>query len=175
MIEIAAPQKIDGARILIVDGDPGVRALLLSILRRLGYLPEAVGSVGAALDHVRDSAPDVVLLGMQLPGRDGHDLLEWIRTDGRKRLLPVIMLEDAPPDDDRPRALAAGVSAYVSKPFEAEVLDLQLRSLLRLKHLTDELEDGGRVLVAIARTLEAKDSQTAGHSEREMVESAGDE
>jgi putative two-component system response regulator len=127
---------------------------------------EACASAEDAHQALRDSTPDAVLLDVHLPGASGHSFLKELRANPLHSLLPVVMLTGSASRQDRLLAAAEGVSVYLVKPFDAEELSWRLSNLLRHKRVVDSLEDGGRVLVTLARTLEARDRYTAGHSER---------
>jgi putative two-component system response regulator len=155
-----------GGRLLVVDDDEQIRRLLTQLLRPLGYTVETVSSAEEALDKIRENPPDLVLLDVQLPGRSGHDVLEAIRDDARTRLLPVVMLTGAATSDEKLKAIRAGVTDFMPKPFSAEELQVRVRSLIQLKSFADSLEDAERVIVALAKAIDARDPYTAGHSER---------
>jgi len=108
--------------ILLVEDDPGDAGLVQVALRR--------STRPCRLRHVRDAAaaiealsgneplPDLVLLDLSLPGRDGHELLRTIRTDPRLSLLPVVIVSTSGAEEEVRRAYAAGANAFVVKPME---------------------------------------------------------
>ena len=157
---------LDGARVLVVEDDASVRALVVHMLGAQGCHVQACASAEAAHEALRDRIPDAVLLDVHLPGASGHTFLKELRANPLHALLPVVMLTGSASRQDRLLAAAEGVSVYLVKPFDAEELSWRLSNLLRHKRVVDSLEDGGRVLVTLARTLEARDRHTAGHSER---------
>ena len=87
---MTAPDR--APRIVVVDDSEAVRKLLLRLLEPAGYAVEEFATGGAALERIRADAPDLVLLDMQLPDIDGHEVLQAIRAEPATRLLPVIML-----------------------------------------------------------------------------------
>ncbi|MEY4070198.1 MAG: hypothetical protein RL721_812, partial [Candidatus Eisenbacteria bacterium] len=101
------------------------------------------------------------------------DLLADVRRDPRHEMLPVVMVTGAVGLVTRRLAAAAGVSAFLPKPFDAEELVLCLTSLLNQKRIVDGLEQAGRVLVSLARTIEARDPYTAGHGQRVALIAGG--
>ena len=103
---------------------------------------------------------------MQLPGRSGHELLAEIRADPRTRLIPVMMITGAATHETKLRAIEAGVTDFIAKPFSAEELVARARALLELKFVTDALEDAEQVIILLARTIDARDRYTYGHSAR---------
>jgi putative two-component system response regulator len=166
MKQIGADGPPTGGRLLIVDDDEQIRRLLTLLLKPLGYVVDTVASAEEALERLREDPPDLVLLDVQLPGRSGHDVLEAIRDEPRTRLLPVVMLTGAATSEEKLKAIRAGVTDFMPKPFSAEELQVRVRSLIQLKSFADSLEDAERVIVALAKAIDARDPYTAGHSER---------
>jgi len=152
--------------VLVVDDDEHIRNLIVRLLRPMGYLLEEAASAEEAHEKLQASPPDVVLLDMQLPGRSGHELLAEIRADPRSRLIPVVMITGAATHETKLKAIEAGVTDFIAKPFSAEELTARVRALLELKFLTDALEDAEQVIVSLARTIDARDRYTYGHSAR---------
>lgn len=152
--------------LLVVDDDEQIRRLLAFLLEPLGHTVIEAGSVEEAQELLRERTPDLILLDVQLPGRSGNDLLAEIRADERMRLLPVVMLTGAPNREARLKAIHAGVTDFIAKPFSSEELLARVRALLQLKFATDALEKAEHVIVALARTIDARDAYTSSHSER---------
>lgn len=154
------------AAILVVDDEEPVRRLLFSVLGPAGYRLFEAGSAEEAEAMLSGVAPDVVVLDVNLPGRSGHDFLRRLRSDPAARLLPVVMLTGTPTVMDRLSAIDEGVTDFLSKPFSPDELLARVRSLVRTKRYTDALEDAENVIVALARTVDARDPSTQRHSER---------
>ena len=153
-------------RILIVDDEVSVRGLLKRMLEPAGYAVEEFGAAETALHKIRTDPPDLVFLDLNLPDRNGHEVLEEIRAEPATRLLPVIMLTGLATTAEKIRAHREGVTDFVAKPFSPEELLPRVRSLVMLKQFADEHEHAERVILTLAKTIDARDPYTAGHSGR---------
>ncbi len=135
-------------RVLIVDDDPILGRVLSRYLQRHGLETEWVGDGPAAVAAADRQRPDLVLLDVMLPGRDGHDVCRDLRT---RWDLPVLMLTALGDEDARVAGLEAGADDYVCKPFSPRELVLRIRSLLRRTRggqafLPELLQDGDLAL-----------------------------
>lgn len=153
-------------RVLVVDDDPQVRYLLRYLLAQEGYEVDESATGDEALDRLEAHAPDVVLLDLHLSGRHSHDVIEMLRNDPRTRFVPVVLISGGAGRKEKLDAIAAGVTDFLSKPFDGEELLARIRALVRLKRFTDVFEESREVIVALAGTIDARDPYTAGHSER---------
>jgi len=116
-------------RILAIDDDPSVTSLLKRGLAYEGYMVDVAGTGTAGLALAREHAPDLVVLDIMMPGMNGLEVLQRLRTvDAR---LPVIMLTARDAPADQVQGLEAGADDYVVKPFTFEVLLARVRALLR--------------------------------------------
>ncbi len=164
---MSAPEKTFGrGSVLVIDDDEQIRRLIVRLLGPLGIALEEAASAEEGLDKLRGAPPDLVLLDMQLPGRSGHEVLAEIRSDPRTRLVPVVMITGAGTHELKLKAIEAGVTDFIAKPFSPEELAARVRALLELKLVTDALEDAEQVIIALARTIDARDRYTYGHSAR---------
>jgi uncharacterized domain HDIG len=107
-----------------------------------------------------------VLLDLMLPDASGNDILAQIRENSSTRLLPVVMMTGHGTRDDRLRAQRTGVTDFLAKPVAADELLPRVKSLVLLKHFADEHEHAEQVILMLAKTIDARDSYTAGHSGR---------
>jgi putative two-component system response regulator len=101
-----------------------------------------------------------------MPDIDGVEICRQIKNDPVTHLTPVIHLTGMTTRERRLEALMAGSDEFVGKPFDVEELLIRVRSLLRTKHLTDHLVSIEAVVVALARTVEARDNYTEKHLRR---------
>ncbi len=116
------------AKILVVDDEPMVREVLSQYLVSDGFDVVEAGDGDAAVASVTGDQPDLVLLDLMLPKRNGLDVLSFIRSTSS---LPVILLTARGEESDRVRGLEAGADDYVVKPFSAREVVARVRSVLR--------------------------------------------
>ena len=115
-------------RVLVVDDEPMLRNLLSRLLRMEGYDVLEAADGAAALDVVASEAPDLVLLDVMMPVRDGIDVLGDVRKISE---VPVILVSALSGEADRVLGLKAGADDYVVKPFSAAELSARIESVLR--------------------------------------------
>jgi putative two-component system response regulator len=153
-------------RIFVVDDDREIRNVLRALLEPAGYEVVEFAFATTAIEALRDGSPDLVLLDLDLPDRSGHEVLEDIRSDPSTRLIPVVMLTGQATRERKMRAIREGVTDFITKPFSPEELLPRIRSLVMLKQFSDEHEHAERVILTLAKTIDARDPYTAGHSGR---------
>lgn len=155
------------ATILVADDSDASRMVLTTMLSIEHYRVLEAADGHAAL-HALEScqAIDLALLDVVMPGMDGLSICRFIKSDPEMRLIPVVLVTGLSATEDRIRGIEAGADDFLSKPFIKEELLARVRSLLRLKQYTDELEKSETVLFALARSIEAKDPHTEFHCER---------
>jgi putative two-component system response regulator len=154
-------------KILVVEDDVRQRTVLMRFLTREGYKPFPAGTGEDALRLVQELRPDLVLLDVMLPGElDGFGVCRRIKENEVTALIPVTILTALDSDDDRHRGIEAGADDFLTKPFEYGLLRARLRTQLRIKRLTDQLERAETVIFSMARWVEVKDPYTEGHLRR---------
>jgi len=153
-------------RILIVDDEFAARTALTALLRREGYEVRETSDGAAALAESADFRPDLILLDIVMPGMSGFDVCRRIKAAPETRLTPIILITGLSATADRINGINAGADDLLSKPIDFNELLARTRSLLRLKHFTDELENAESVLFSLAYSIEARDPYTLGHCER---------
>lgn len=119
---------MDAGRILIVDDEVPIRRLLRTTLTAQRFDVVEAGNAAAALTQLQQDPPDLVLLDLGLPDRDGLDLLRDIRALSQ---VPVIVLSSRDQESGKVQALDGGADDYVTKPFGAEELMARIRAALR--------------------------------------------
>ena len=153
-----APAETQGrrARVLVADGNADMRNYLSRLLGR-SYEVQAVDGGEAALAAALNTAFDLLVLDVMLPGRDGIELLRDLRATQRTQLIPVIMLSARTEEDAALEGLAAGADDYLVKPFSGKALLARVRSSLALaklrKESADKLAEANRELEAFSYSV----------------------
>ncbi|GAA2636887.1 response regulator transcription factor [Paractinoplanes durhamensis] len=117
------------ARVLVVDDEPNISALLSATLRLVEFDVRVVDSGHRALVAVEEFEPDLVVLDVMLPDLDGFDVAKRLRATGSR--VPVLFLTARDAVEDRISGLSAGADDYVTKPFSLEEVVLRIRAILR--------------------------------------------
>lgn len=144
------------ARILVVDDTPNNVKLLADLLAARGYDVVTATDGHEALERVRDSAPDLVLLDVMMPRMNGYDACRAIRADPATGILPVVMVTALDPAGERIKGIEAGADDFLTKPINAQELLARVKSLLRVQSLFQEVERQKRELAGWNSTLEAR-------------------
>jgi putative two-component system response regulator len=153
-------------KVLIVDDyEPNLSGLRL-LLECVGYDVLSASSGQDALNVVQQERPDVVLLDVIMPGLSGLDVCAALKQNAATCLTPVVLISAAQLRDTRVAGLDAGADDFLNKPVDPEELYARVRSLIRLKRVTDELETAETLFIALGRIIEARDPYTEGHCER---------
>ena len=160
------PTRRRPQRILVVDDNPDNIILTRELLNARGYevITATTGEAGIAAVHAQH--PDLILLDVVLPGRSGYEICHELKEDPDTRLIPIVMITGLTDREDRIRGIEAGADEFLNKPIFPEELFARVRSLLKIKDFTDELERVETVLFTLARGVEARDPYTEGHCER---------
>lgn len=116
------------SRILIVDDEPSVCELCTLYLRKEQFETEAVHHGNAVAEALHRFRPDLLILDIMLPGKDGWQICREVRRESR---LPIIMLTARDDDEDRIRGLELGADDYLAKPFNPRELVARVRAVLR--------------------------------------------
>jgi two-component system alkaline phosphatase synthesis response regulator PhoP len=118
-------------RILVVDDDREIVRLVRAYLEQSGYEVLVAYDGETALHMLRREHPDLVLLDLMLPGRDGHDVTRIVRGDAGLAAMPIIMLTARVEDHDKIVGLELGADDYVTKPFNPGEVVARVRAVLR--------------------------------------------
>jgi putative two-component system response regulator len=162
---LQANQPITGT-ILVADDQSSNRELLEELLTTQGFKVIAVPDGAAALEELTRVQADLVLLDVIMPCMNGFEACEKIKSNPDTYLIPVIMITALSDKHDRLEGIRVGADDFLSRPVDRTELLARVRSLLKLKQRTDELERAESVLFTLARSIEGKDPYTHGHCER---------
>jgi putative two-component system response regulator len=154
------------SRILVVDDNPVSRQFLEDELTDEGYLVSSAEDGEDALQKVTAESPDLILLDVIMPRLDGFETCRRLKSDSRTILIPVVMVTALTATHERIKGIEAGADDFLSKPYNRLELLTRVRSLLKLKRHTDELENAETVLFTLALSVEAKDPYTNDHCDR---------
>ncbi len=119
------------SKILVVDDDHNAADLFVTILRHYGHQVTSALSGKAALDHLEDAKPNLVILDMMMPNMNGLEVLQQIRADARTADIQVVIFSALDDDEWRDRAVAAGADDYwIKGSFDCGGLEEKVRSCL---------------------------------------------
>jgi len=155
-----------GGTVLVVDDEETNRGLLVRLLTAEGYRVHTAVDGESGLSAIETCLPDVILLDVQMPGIDGFEVCRRVKRAAATRLTPVVMITGLDAREHRIAAIDAGADDFLTKPFDSEELRARVRSLVRLKRYTDDLESAEAVILSLALTVEARDPYTDGHCHR---------
>lgn len=161
---VSEPGRYGKLRILVIDDEPVNTALFEAILADYGYTRvKAINDSRVALQTCRTFKPDLILLDLMMPHVDGITVLEALRSEPDGVYIPVIVLTADETEDTKLRALEAGATDFMLKPFELAEALLRIENLLALRQRHVQLdiqraalEDSLRV-----RTLELREAQSS--------------
>jgi two-component system phosphate regulon response regulator PhoB len=118
-------------RILVVDDEPDITALVAYHLARAGYRVSTATTGPDALRAAREERPDIVVLDLMLPGVSGYEVLRELRQRAETRDVGVILLTSRREETDRIKGFSLGADDYLTKPFSPQELTLRVAALLR--------------------------------------------
>lgn len=118
-------------KILIVEDEPDIAELVSFNLQRAGFSTLTAHDGIAGLERAWSEEPDLIILDLMLPGKDGFAVFKELRKDSRTSKTPVIMLTARAQTEDRIKGLEAGADDYLTKPFSPKELLLRTQSVLR--------------------------------------------
>lgn len=152
-------------RILVVDDDKDIVRLVRAYLEKAGYDVFSAYDGETAIHTLRREKPDLLVLDLMLPDRDGWDITRLIRTDPQLLATPIIMLTARVEDTDKIIGLEIGADDYITKPFNPREVVARVRALLRRSQLesgaaAQVLQVGG-LLLDIGRRELSVDGQAA--------------
>jgi two-component system, OmpR family, phosphate regulon response regulator PhoB len=120
-----------GQRVLVVDDEPDIVALVAYHLAKAGYRVTTAATGPEAIEAARRERPALVVLDLMLPGLSGYDVLEQLRAGESTHAVAVLMLTARREEPDRIRGLSLGADDYLTKPFSPQELVLRVGAILR--------------------------------------------
>jgi two-component system, OmpR family, phosphate regulon response regulator PhoB len=118
-------------RVLVVDDEPDIVALVAYHLAKVGYRVTTAATGADALAMARQDRPALMVLDLMLPGMSGYEVLEQLRADDSTRGIAVLMLTARREEQDRITGLSLGADDYLTKPFSPQELVLRVQAILR--------------------------------------------
>lgn len=139
---INVPEDLRGMHVVVIDDEPANRLLLQRFLEDSGFTDVTlIGDSGEVIGILKQRDPDLIVLDLHMPGRDGFSLLEEIRTKFTKwSQVPVLVFTADVTREARQRALELGANDFLTKPGDAIEIVLRVRNFLRTRNLYRELE-----------------------------------
>ena len=119
------------ANILVVEDEPAIQELLALNITQAGHNAMRALSVEIAMDLMRETIPDLILLDWMLPGMNGLEFARKLKSDSLTKSIPIIMLTARGDEYDKVRGLEVGADDYVTKPFSPRELNARIKAVLR--------------------------------------------
>lgn len=143
----SAPTSRSAPRVLVVEDEPDIAALIAYQLTREGFRVETASTGSDALTAVNREVPDIVVLDRMLPGMSGDQVLQSLKNEAATRTVPVLVLTAKREQEHRIRGLELGADDYLTKPFSPRELVLRVQAILR-RMREPAVGPGGRILQA---------------------------
>ncbi|MFW6049343.1 MAG: response regulator transcription factor [Candidatus Bipolaricaulota bacterium] len=118
-------------RVLVVDDEEEIRDLMCRLLESADYVPMTAKNGVEGLEVAREVEPDLMMLDVKMPEKDGWKVLEEIRLDPKLSDLPVIMLTALDSSDEVVKGFNLGADDYLTKPFEYQVVKARIHAVIR--------------------------------------------
>jgi putative two-component system response regulator len=153
-------------KVLVVDDVSANVELLKALLTREGYTVVTASDGQQALEIVAREHPDLVLMDVLMPKLSGYEVCERIKQNKATRLTPIVLITALLESGHKIQGINAGADDFLTKPVNAHELRARVRSLVRLKRYTDDLESAESIILSLALVIEARDAYTDGHCQR---------
>ena len=154
------------AKVLVVDdyapNAMGMRDLLVAS----GHTVRMAHNGADALQCASEEPPDLIVLDVVMPGMNGVEVCRELKSRNDTRLTPVVLVTGSQDHAYRLDGLDAGADDFINKPLDVQEFRTRVKSLLRMKRLTDELESTEAIVTMLGQIVEARDPYTEGHCER---------
>ena len=166
MTSAQADARRSTTRVLVVDDEPAVAEVLRRLLVKEGYSVDVRNDGQEALNAMSEVRPHLVLCDVNMPGITGIEVCRRLKQDSTYRLTPVVMVTGQAQREARLEGLEAGADDFLAKPVDPQELLIRVRSLVRIKRYTDDLDSAASIIIAMALLIEARDGNTEGHCHR---------
>jgi putative two-component system response regulator len=163
---LSHPNHAVTGTILVADDQASNRDLFSELLTALDFKVITAADGAEALDQLNRVPTDLVLLDVMMPQLNGFEVCAKIKANPETYLIPVILVTGLSDKESRIEGIRVGADDFLTRPVDRTELLARVRSLLKLKLRTDELERAELVLFSLARSIESKDPYTHGHCER---------
>lgn len=160
------PSMSGSFNILLVDDEEKGAMVLERPLVKQGYRTRKALSGQDALNIVGTDSVDLILLDVVMPGLSGFEVCRILKQDPRYQLIPIILITGQHRVEDRIKGIEMGADDFLNKPVDLIEMMARVRSLLRVKTLTDQLDSAEEVIFSLARAVEARDAYTGNHVDR---------
>jgi putative two-component system response regulator len=154
------------ARVVVADDEQSVAEMFRRVLAREGYGVEVVHDGVSAVEAVREYKPHVAIFDVNMPGMTGLEVCRQLKGDAATRLTPVVLVTGMAHREKRIEGLEAGADDFLSKPIDTQELLARVRTLVRMKRYTDDLDSAASLITAMALLVAARDGNTEGHCHR---------
>ncbi len=128
------------AKVLVVDDEAPVRDVLRDVLNADGYVVVTADDGREALPLTLSEKPDLIISDIRMPKLDGLTLCKALRVNPETKSIPILILTNYSTSEQMEAAMAAGADDFLPKPLNVEEVKIRVRSLLKLKHVTDEVQ-----------------------------------
>lgn len=154
-------------KIMVLEDDEGIREELAILLSNSGYSVEAPEDFDSSVENILNSAPDMILLDINLPGMNGKEILRQLRKQSQ---IPVIMVTSSDAERDEVITIGYGADDYITKPYNPTLLLLRIGNIFKRMGQSDEVADiGGASLNFRKSTLLGKGGEEIVLSKNEML------
>lgn len=126
-------------KILVVDDEPHLLRSLTFVLAKEGYKITMAGDGEEALKKISEETPDLILLDVMMPKKNGYEVLETLRKIPECNNIYVIILSAKGSDNDRVKALSVGANEFISKPFSPIEMVARVKNIFTAENLTEKV------------------------------------
>lgn len=127
-------------RVLIADDEPDARAIISAAVAGSDRELVLCRDGDECLEICKQRLPDLALIDIQMPGKDGIELCRWIKENSGRSFVPVLLITSRTEIDDKLNGLESGADDYITKPFSVPELAARVRGFFRIKSLTEDLQ-----------------------------------